>query len=392
MCDRYARGSWRRARGHHARRFWGLETLLALPLGLPRPKDERMRGNSHLLPLLPPLFSLFLLSPLPSCLSKGTSPVVLRGETMGTTYLVKYYPLSSPLSITPKKEEVKNRIKGTLEEINRALSTYLPDSEVSLINKRSSPQEFSLGPLFQKALRLSFDVFEQSEGYFDPSIGPLVNLWGHGPRRHRSPPEQKDILRTLSQVGLKRYKISQDFKRLQKPHEEAYLDFSASAKGLGVDEIATLLESLGLERYMVEIGGEIRVGLPGPRPWRLGIERPQRGAVGRPVQTVVELQGASLATSGNYRNYYLSKNGQYIGHTLNPHTGQLSPSDLLSVSVIHDRCALADAWATGLVAMGKRKALKLANRLGLKALFIVQGPKGFLELKSRYWPKPGDHH
>ncbi|MCY4643923.1 MAG: FAD:protein FMN transferase [Bacteriovoracales bacterium] len=300
---------------------------------------------------------------------------------MGTTYTVKYYPAPS----SPKRDDIKRRVDAKLLEINRSLSTYLPNSEISRFNREGHLQEFSLSPLFQKALRLSFEVFEQSGGFFDPSIGPLVGLFGHGPKRHRRPPAKANIRKALAWVGLHKYRISKDFKRIQKPHKKAYLDFSASAKGLGVDETAKLLETFGIHRYMVEIGGEIRVGSGRDKPWRLAVERPLKKE--RSIQTTVELENASLATSGNYRNTYTVK-GQRYSHIIDPHSGKTSPGDLLSVSVIYDNCTQADAWATALLAMGKKKALDTANRLGLKVLLIASTSTGLQELRGRHWPKP----
>ena len=312
-----------------------------------------------------------------------TAPLILslRGRTMGTTYLVKYHPLSK----TPSPQEVKRMLEERLEVIDRALSTYRDDSEISQINRGRKNEVFSLGPLVQKALRLSSQVFKESEGFFDPSVGPLVNLWGHGPKRHNNPPTKKEIWKVLPLVGLHRYGIDSHFTQLSKPHSLAYLDFSASAKGLGVDELGEVLKGYGIEDYMVEIGGEILVSSSGKKDWRVGIERPMINKRGS-VQAILSLQNGALATSGNYRNYYI-KDGKRYGHTLNPHTGEVSSDTLLSVSVIHKNCALADAWATALLAMGKKRALASAKRLGLQAFFIVSGNKGLEELFTSSWPQ-----
>lgn len=304
-----------------------------------------------------------------------------RGQTMGTDYLVKYYPGTQ----TPATPQVQAQTERRLQAVNQALSTYLASSELSAINQDRKQKVFSLSPLLQKALKLSWQVFKQSKGFFDPSVGPLVNLWGFGPRPHQRPPSKADIIRTLPLVGLQKYRISQDFQTLQKPHQQAYLDFSASAKGLGVDEVALVLKSLDIQEYMIEIGGEIRARSVSAKVWKLAIERPGRERSS--IQTVISLQNGSLATSGNYRNYF-TQNGQSYGHTINPHTGEATPSNLLSASVIHDNCALADAWATALMAMGKNQALTTANRLGLKALFIIASNTGPQTLAGQHWPIP----
>ena len=273
-----------------------------------------------------------------------------------------------------------------LGELNQALSTYLPDSEISRINRGSEQTMFSLGPLLQKALRLSFQVFRESGGFFDPSVGPLVNLWGHGPQKHRRPPNQQTIARTLPLVGLDKYQLSRDFTQLRKPHRDAYLDFSASGKGLGVDEVALTLESMGIGKYMVEIGGEIRVRSNGKKIWNLAIERPLTNGESA-IQTTLPMNTGSLATSGNYRNYY-TEGGKHYGHTIDPHNGETSPDDLLSATVIHDNCTLADAWATALMAMGRHKAIATAEQRNLKAFFVVATKEGPKELSSSSWPNP----
>ena len=303
------------------------------------------------------------------------------GKTMGTTYQIKFTATQK----TPPLAQIKAQVERKLQQINQVFSTYIPNSEVSQINRAKDVKlTFSLGPLMQKALRLSLQVYQLSEGFFDPSVGPLVNLWGHGPKRHQNPPSTGQIKRALALVGLDKYFFSQDFKQLRKPHPEAYLDFSASAKGLGVDEVAQALESMGIQEYMIEIGGEIRVRSQGEKRWNLAIEHP-RPEHQRPPIAVVAIDNGALATSGNYRNYYTVEGVRY-GHTINPHNGQASPNDLVSVSVIHRNCTLADAWATALLAMGSHKALDKANRLGLKALLIASTSTGLAQLQSNDWP------
>lgn len=312
---------------------------------------------------------------------KESPPLVIRGKTMGTTYMVKYN--SSPNS--PSLLKLKERLEERLELVNQSLSTHRDDSEISIINRAGKQETFILSPLMQKALALSFVVYKKSDGFFDPGVGPLVNLWGHGPKRHNNPPSRKQIVETLSFSGLRQYKIADDFTKLTKLHSSAYLDFSASAKGLGVDELGAVLEGFGIQSYMVEIGGDVLVkSFKEGKKWRIGIERPINRGRGS-IQAILSLQNGALATSGNYRNYYI-KDGKRYGHTLNPHTGDVSPDDLLSASVIHKNCILADAWATALLAMGKKRAILMARKLGLKAFFIVSGEKGLEEVATPSWP------
>ena len=247
-----------------------------------------------------PLYPLSLLTLLGSC-SPSKNIIQFQGRTMGTTYIIKYYPDPQ----TPPLEEVKKQVEQKLLEVNQALSTYLPHSELSHINRDTKLKVFSLSPLFQKALKLSWQVFKESGGFFDPSVGPLVNLWGFGPNRHQNLPSQANIVQALSLVGLEKYHISENFKKLQRPHKKSYLDFSASAKGLGVDEVALVLKSLNIRDSMVEIGGEIRVHSLSDKIWNLAIEHPVKST----PQAIIALSNGSLATSGNYRNYFI-QNGQ----------------------------------------------------------------------------------
>ena len=353
--------------------------------------------------LTPPALSLWprplLLVLVAGCLSDRHLPqedesFQFQGQTMGTTYQIKFFLPPGHLSPSPTLSmalaAIKMVVEQKLQQVDQALSTYRNDSELSQINHNGSAgQTFTLGPLLRKTLQLNYRVFQQSEGFFDPSVGPLVNLWGHGPQRHQNPPSAADIARTLQLVGLDKFHFSEKFRQLRKPHPDAYLDFSASAKGLGVDEVAMALESLGIRHYLVEIGGEIRAHTTGKKPWQLAIERPQsqpHGKSGDRIQAVIPLATGALATSGNYRNYY-TKNGRRYGHTIDPHSGQSSPTDLLSASVIHSTCAAADAWATALMAMGRHRAIATANRLGIPALLVVATPDGPREVAGRHWRK-----
>ena len=357
--------------------------------------------EASIFPAMPPAITIRLRRPLLltiiiiviSACDNSSDTIHLRGQTMGTSYSIKFHAGQQ----TPKAKAVQALVERKLEELDQALSTYREDSELSQINRSVEHQTFTLGPLLQKALRLSFQVFEQSGGLFDPSVGPLVNLWGHGPQRHQNPPGQQEINRTLPLVGLGKYHISKDFKQLRKPHRDSYLDFSASGKGLGVDEVALVLESLGIQQYMVEIGGEIKVRSHdnsnknrSSKVWQLAIERPQNqtgDATNASIQTVIPMANGHLATSGNYRNYYKKGNKRY-GHTINPHNGKSVANNLLSASVIHDEsCALADAWATAFMAMGHPRAQTVANRLKIKAFFVIATSDGPRELSSAHWPQ-----
>jgi thiamine biosynthesis lipoprotein len=207
----------------------------------------------------------------------------------------------------------------------------------------------------------------------------LVNLWNFGPDpRAGQVPTVAEIERERERVGYRRLEVRLSPPSLRKTHPGVYLDLSAIAKGYAVDEIAELLIQRGVPGFMVEVGGEVRTSghRPDGQPWRIGIEKPVDFQ--RSVQRVVELTGKSLATSGDYRNFF-EKDGRRYSHEIDPQTGYPVQHELASVSVISDSCMLADAWATGLMVAGPEAALRLAREQGLEVLLILRKRDGFEE-------------
>jgi thiamine biosynthesis lipoprotein len=300
--------------------------------------------------------------------------VTITGKTMGTYYSVKV------VGTDVDQESLKIQIDELLKEVNNVFSTYIDTSELSLLNKNRSMSSVKITPVLAEVLKLSKSIYNESRGAFDVTVGPLVNLWGFGPDKKRKKPSSELISKTLNSVGSKHFEISNN--TVTKSKNNIYIDLSAIAKGQGVDDVSLILSSLGYKAFLVEIGGEVRA--KGHKPdgsiWRIGIEKPSE-KLGQAIQKVIELDNMSIATSGGYRNY-LKYGDKIFSHTIDPKTGNPVNHKLVSVSVLNPSCAVADAWATAFMVLGVEKGLEIANRLGLKAYFLVKVDKGFKELQS----------
>lgn len=300
---------------------------------------------------------------------------------MGTTYRVK---IADPAA-SKNAAEIKRAIDERLLEINRLMSTYDPDSELSRFNRRRSTRPFPVSPETYQVVRSALRFAKETGGAFDPTVGPLVDLWGFGPTPSRGVPSAAAIQSARSLVGWTHLELLADPPRLRKLVPGLRLDLSAIAKGYGVDEIGRLLERRDLRNYMVEIGGEVfaRGRAEGGRPWRLGIDRPAEGALpGRELSAVVELAGRGLATSGGYRNFFI-ENGKRYAHFIDPRSGRPVRHRLASVSVIAPSCMEADAAATSVMVLGPdRGKAWLEKHEDWDALLIKIGPDGGYVLDS----------
>jgi thiamine biosynthesis lipoprotein len=290
----------------------------------------------------------------------------LQGNTMGTTYQVLWV---DPADQAIEPAALQKQVDARLAEINAAMSTYDPTSEISRLNQQTEVSRVGISADFYQTLQISKRVFDQSGGYFDPTVGPLVDLWGFGPEgRILQRPTAAQVKQVMTQVGFDQIDLSVN-NQVLKP-DGVHLDLSAVAKGYGVDQVAGLLAAQGINNYFVEIGGEVQTrGLkPDGSKWIVGLEAPVVGEVS--IESALALTDQALATSGNYRNFY-EVDGQTFAHTINPLTGSPAKNRLLSVSVIADQCAVADAWATALMSMGEDKALKVAQDNQLTTQMLV---------------------
>lgn len=296
------------------------------------------------------------------------------GETMGTTYRIVYMAKREQLDLPAKIERL-------LLAVNQIFSTYIDDSEISRINHLQQNLPFQMSEEFESVLVHALEVAKQTEGIFDPTIGPLVNLWGFGPSGERKVPSSAEVLAARELVGYQ--KLSIVGRELKKKSSGMYLDLSASAKGHGVDRVAQIMESEGVPNYLVEIGGEIKsAGTKNGAAWRVGIESPSPRDMGGPIYKIIHLKNGAMATSGNYRNFF-EKNGRLYSHTIDSHSGEPAQDKLISVSVVDPAsCKNADAWATALMAAGKSKGLELAEKFNLAAYFIYADVQGHHSIQS----------
>lgn len=298
--------------------------------------------------------------------------VKITGETMGTTYTIK----ADGAAID--QEEIKSEIDARLAVIDERMSTYRQDSEISRFNRAPAGSWFPVHPETAMIVSdMAGPISEQTGGAFDITVGPLVGLWSFGANRARegfTPPSDQRITEALSVVGFNKLETrgtdgDQQEAALRKTVDGLHIDLSAIAKGYAVDVISELLMDHGIDSFMVEIGGEVRVhgAHADGSPWRIGVEAPERGA--RRVGSVVSLQDEAMATSGDYRNFF-EHEGTTYSHTIDPHTGRPVAHNLASVTVIANTCAQSDALATAILVMGPEKGFRWAREHGVKALLV----------------------
>jgi len=307
------------------------------------------------------VIALFLLV---GCSKPPRQVVHLQGNTMGTTYNVKYLvPETGPI------EELQQEIDTKLAHVNALMSTYDIQSELSRFNQYRFEDGFTLSDETRFVVAEAIRIGHLSNGVLDVTVGPLVNLWGFGPdKRPDKVPSPQSLEDVRAYVGLD--KITLEGQTLRKSHPMVYVDLSPIAKGYGVDVVAEVLLSHGVENFLVEIGGEMRV--KGQRgngdEWFIAIEKPV--TTERAVQRVISIGENAVATSGDYRNYF-EEDGRRYSHLIDPRTGHPINHNLVSVTVVHPSSMTADALATALMVMGWEEAIALAEAEQL-AIFLIR--------------------
>ncbi len=299
----------------------------------------------------------------------------MSGRTMGTTYNVTYRPTEN----TPTLKAMKTEVDALLAEINHTMSTYDPESELSRFNHMRTTNWVPASASLRDVLKASLEIGTQSEGAFDITVGPLVNLWGFGPEVHPDRiPLESDIAAARLRSGLDKVSLSETQPAIRKHRPDVFLDLSGIAKGYGVDQVAELMTAHGIEHYMVEIGGEIRVRgfKEHDTPWRIAIEKPLPGE--RSVHTMLALSDIALATSGNYRNFFEIAGRRY-SHTIDPATGWPVDHHLVSVTVLAETSMRADAWATAFQVLGPERGMAIAEQINLPVLFVIERDGRFEE-------------
>jgi thiamine biosynthesis lipoprotein len=302
----------------------------------------------------------------------------LDGKTMGTYYSIRFVPGEE----TPAVEMLRAEIDKRLEQVNDQMSTYRPGSELSRFNaSREVNQPFPVSAATTEVVLEALRINRVTDGALDVTVGPLVNLWGFGPEgRPNKVPSAAELALRRSWTGID--KLSVEGNALLKSIPQLYVDLSSIAKGYGVDVIAQYLQSQQVKNYMVDIGGEVRTrGYNGEKkPWRIAIERPTAG-VEQQAHLVIEPGEMSVATSGDYRNYF-EQDGVRYSHTIDPNTGKPINHHLVSVTVISPQCMTADGLSTGLNVLGPDRGMALANLMGIPVFMIVKTTNGFEERYS----------
>lgn len=276
------------------------------------------------------------------------------GATMGTTYAVK---------VVGDSDISQQKIEDRLKQINQIFSNWDTHSELFSLNQQPIGQWITVSDELFYVLKKSKEIYRQTNGYFDPGIGNLLDIWGFSANKQTQKPNQIEVRNALKNSSIRYLMLKDGHQKAVRKIRNIRLDLSAIAKGYGVDEVAKLLNS---KNYLVEIGGEVRsAGNNNGKVWTVGIEQPNNAT---PIST--PLNNQAIATSGNYRNYFIWQGKRYM-HILNPRNGLPTDSDLASVSVIHPSAMMADAYATAMMAMGNKNATVLAKQFNLSAILIL---------------------
>ncbi|MEW2915843.1 FAD:protein FMN transferase [Ruegeria sp. ANG10] len=319
--------------------------------------------------LVPVLAFATLLS---GCLfDKEPEVVRLSGETMGTTF-----------NITAIGEDLDENalavaVEETLAEVNAKMSNWDPNSEVSTFSAATSTDPMPVSAEFAQVMAAANDVHEKTGGTFDVTLGPLIELWGFGPREPEDPvPSNVEVLEALNGVGQKRLlTLDTEAGTLTKSEPGVGINLSAIAKGYGIDAVAETLRGAGIEDYLVEIGGDLVTMGQNDKgeDWRIGIEKPQAGA--QTPQLIVSVSDLGMASSGDYKNFF-EQDGVRYSHIIDPTTGRPITHRTTSVTVLAENAMMADAWATAMLALGQEKGLELAEEHKLAVYFISRDVTG----------------
>jgi len=315
--------------------------------------------------------------------------LILRGETMGTTYEVR---VAGERLGERLRRRVEGMISERLAETDSWMSNWNPESDVSRFNDFRETSGFPVSSETAAVVAFAVELCKWSGGAYDITVGPLVSLWGFGKdARIGAPPSEAETEEALRHMGARLLRIGRGSPGtggfLRKNDPEVQIDLSSIAKGYGVDHLAGGLFELEREDFLVEIGGEVYAAgeRPGGGPWRLAIEKPLDE--GRAIQSVVELSDQAMATSGDYRVFYL-EDDQRFSHTLDPRTGRPVANGPASATVISGSAAEADAWATTIMVLGDPEGLVLAQQWGIAAMVILRAEDGtFQERRNALFPE-----
>ena len=308
-----------------------------------------------------------------SCFSceKETKNTHVVGEAFGTTFSIKYEAKNTP--------DFQNQFDSLFHVINKSMSTYMEDSNISRINRN---EDSIVDAHFIKVFEASKEIYNETEGAFDPTIGSLVNAWDFGPEGKIVNLDSLKIDSLMLFVGLD--KVTLNSNKIVKP-KGTFMDFNAIAKGYGVDVVGEFLENNGIQNYLVEIGGEIRargINIEKHQIWKVGVETPHFDGT-QSILKAISLSDAAMATSGTYRKFKVDESGKRYSHIIDTKTGYPSTTNLLSISVIAPNCMIADGYATAFKTMGLENVkLFLRDHPELKVFLIFQNEQNYTETLS----------
>jgi len=309
-----------------------------------------------------------------SCNTSDFSEVfTFSGNTMGTTYSIKIVE-SANFSLP---SNLHKEIDSVLAEVNNQMSTYIKDSEISLFNSNKDTNWVKISSALAEVMNEAKNISAESDNVYDITIGPVVNLWGFGPENDLIViPTDAEINLAKDKTGTEKLKVNLSKLLIKKTDKDLYCDLSSIAKGFGVDKVGLLLENCNLNNYMVEIGGEVRTkGKKNKNEnWKIGISTP----ISNGLQKVLLITNVSVATSGDYLNYF-EREGVRYSHLIDPRDGKPITHNLASVTVVHSNCRTADAYATAINVMGPTVGYEFALKKKLPIFMIVRENNSFVE-------------
>jgi FAD:protein FMN transferase len=318
-----------------------------------------------------------------SACERAPEVIKLAGETMGTTYHITI--VEPPSHATA--ERIGEDVETTLAAVNASMSTWDPNSEVSRFNALESSEPLPISEGLAEVIRTANAIHVLSGGAFDITLGPLIDLWGFGTKSPADPlPTDGEIEAALESVGQGRLMDLRPGPELVKLNPDVRINLSAIAKGYGIDEVAKALRASGIDRYLVEIGGDlVTAGLnPLGESWVIGIEKPDAGR--RVVEMVVPISDLGAATSGDYRNFFEQEGVRY-SHIIDPTSGRPITHRTTSVTVVSNTAMMADGLATALLATGAKRGMDIAEENNIAALFIVHDGDGFVTRSTSAFEK-----
>lgn len=301
-----------------------------------------------------------------------------QGEALGTTYMVQYF--------SKKDLDFDNAMDSIMNAVNTSMSTYSTKSDISRINRGDTTVQ--VDEHFLKVFKASERIYKESNGFFDPTVGVLVNAYGFGPGKQLKEIDSISLDSLNKLVGFDKLGLRSN-NTITKEDPSIYLDFNAIAKGYAIDMIGEYLESHKVRNYLIELGGELLAkgkNVENDSEWIVGIDDPMQEQGHRSLYAKVKLENSAMATSGNYRKYRVdSLTGQRFVHTVNPLTGKAERSNLLSASVLAENCMMADGYATAFMALGLERSKEMLGRIdGVEVYMIYSGENG--EVKAYATP------